>query len=255
MSRCANETCSNVEEAPSLLKCGGCGEIAYCSKLCQQVSWKVHKKDCFGRKSLIIMTAIETALFGISGGGTVLDLLKRVEAALECSEAEGTRDESLLGVKTRIGYLMTSVYMPPIVKVLTPGAKPEYAVFTPFCYHGSFPSEIKAMEIITFLFWAFKNGVECWPNEKGFKGSFYKPELPFLSWTEHAMIAVYLAKNCQSKGIPELSIDSADSTAVEEKAVPKTLTLPRSAMPSGVFTVVENDKNGAVFPCKIICTA
>lgn len=43
---CASPSCTKVELLTKFAKCSVCKQVAYCSKECQTVHWKVHKKHC-----------------------------------------------------------------------------------------------------------------------------------------------------------------------------------------------------------------
>ena len=44
-----SKTVSELAAGEKLRKCGGCGEVRYCSGECQKTAWPEHKKECSGR--------------------------------------------------------------------------------------------------------------------------------------------------------------------------------------------------------------
>ena len=55
---------------PSLMACGGCGVVAYCSRECQQQDWRAHKQPCRNW----LFDAIEAGDRGAEGVGALLDV-------------------------------------------------------------------------------------------------------------------------------------------------------------------------------------
>lgn len=43
---CMREGCSNSYGAGELKACRGCGEVFYCSRVCQEADWPTHKREC-----------------------------------------------------------------------------------------------------------------------------------------------------------------------------------------------------------------
>lgn len=228
MSRkCGNLLCPNIETPK--LRCGACGEAEYCSKSCQAISWKHHKKVCFGRKLPQILSAVEISLFGHDGGGSSSEKLLRIESNLEnCqSIAFDSRDCSLEGLKSRLSQLLTSTYFSPIVEVPLENGTVQYAVFSPFCYHGMFARIDDAYLTVQTVFLAGENGTPIWPSAKGFRVA--DERLPFLTWVEHSLIAVYLGNYSKP-------VQSTEESIIPTEYIPTTpLSLPRDKVPSGIF--------------------
>jgi len=79
---CQNMQCLKTEHDATMLRCGACKYATYCSKECQKLDWKRHKKDC---KSLIINSNIMNQKSGSEDFTGDYDNWKTsVQAALTC---------------------------------------------------------------------------------------------------------------------------------------------------------------------------
>jgi hypothetical protein len=237
MPACGNALCpgGSASSAPAVLCCSACGEVYYCSKDCQKADWKgAHKFECWRTKFSAITRALELSLFGVNRGGDPRDQLARIEALLE--QRDGSKAVgSIESDKRRASDLLTATYVPPIVSI----SLSEYAVFSPFTFHGCYGSYTAAQSVLLVAYLELTNGAAP-PDDllrRRFRCSVSKDgsALPALSWAEHALIAVYISRHRQESIATD---DDSIAGAALALTLNKPLELPRSAIPSGTWMPV-----------------
>lgn len=237
---CGNPACQNSTD---LKKCALCKEVAYCCKSCQEAAWKLgHKSECFGKKLPTILIAIEIALFGVDGGGSDLERLVRIESQLQEEKGSNVvKQDTPDGIRSRLDNLLSASYISPIVAI-TSQSGVQYAVFSPFCYHGCFSTLDKATTKLRQVFDALNQEQGPVFSPAGYYcRAVMSGDLPSLNWYEHSMIAIYLSHYNGVRG--------ASDTLIPPYVSGAKLTIPRNEMPSGLFMINTNDP-----PCRVFKT-
>lgn len=236
METCGNPTCQNSTD---LKKCALCKEVAYCCKACQESAWKLgHKNECFGKKLPVILAALEIALFGVNGEGNDLQRLVRIESQLQEEKGSNVvKQDTPDGIRSRLDNLLSASYISPIVAINSQNGI-QYAVFSPFCYHGCFSTLDKATSKLHQVFNALSQEEPLFSPSGYYCKAVMTGDLPTLNWYEHCMIAIYLSHYNAIKGQDESLIPPYVSGA--------QLTIPRNEMPPGLFMINTNDP-----PCRV----
>lgn len=250
MRKCGYLNCHGEKSETSKLSvCGGCRDICYCSRECQKLDWNLrHKSSCWQTKFPLIMRALSVAIFGsvdISAAKSPYESLVNIENHLQKSENQVTNN-SPSDCMVRVGNVLAAVYISPLVEYsieVKGSTRTQFALFSPFCYHGSFADLKTAQEKLKGIWMSLcvvKNFIG--PDQFGFTLPNFKDQgLTSLSWIEHAMIAVFLTYHDKDIVFDEWARISEIIERDNEKRKGLEMSLPRDELPVGIIYLNDSE--------------